>query len=294
MPVIAAGVRQGFRRDPEWLYGEGVGRSRAPLVMLEYALRALRSIRSLRRLRLGVMLYADEGRDAMQSQHLIRQAAGRAEQVLVCRPGTVGNGILTQRRGSRRYELTVEGDRLSPGQIGRRRTVVGWTCEKLQSIGALSSPRKRISIATLDLRTERHAMFVPHRVEVSLMMSYLEPAQADETEKAMRAALGRSGPKWRLDRLDDRPPMADRPHQRPAGRGLGGRRGPMGDPSGAGVLGMAVSRRAGATRDRGRVRDGPGDQGPGNARRGRAAHQPGAAHAAADGVPDRPARPLTG
>ena len=211
VPVIAAGVRQGFRRDPEWLYGEGVGRSRAPLVMLEYALRALRSIRSLRRLRIGVMLYADEGRDAMQSQHLIRQAAGRAEQVLVCRPGTVGNGILTQRRGSRRYELIVEGDRLSPAQIGRRRTVVGWTCEKLQSIGALSSPRKRISVATLDLRTERHAMFVPHRVEVSLMMSYLEPAQADETEKAMRAALGRSGPKWRLDRLDDRPPMADRP-----------------------------------------------------------------------------------
>ena len=214
VPVVAAGVRQGFRRDPEWLYGEGVGRSRAPLVMLEYALRALRSIRSLRRLPLGVMLYSDEGRDAVQSEHLIRQAAGRAAQVLVCRPGTVGNGILTQRRGSRRYELIVEGDRLSPGQIGRRRTVVGWTCEKLQSIGALNSPGKRISVATLDLRTERHAMFVPHRVEASLMMSYLDAARADETEKAMRAALGRSGPRWSLERLDDRPPMRDRPNNR--------------------------------------------------------------------------------
>ena len=211
VPVVADGVRQGFRRDPEWLYGEGVGRSRAPLVMLEYALSALRSIRSLRRLPLGVMLYTDEGRDAVQSRPLIAQAAERAGQVLVCRPGTVGNGVLTQRRGSRRYELTVEGDRLSPGQIGRRRTVVGWTCEKLQAIGGLNSPRKRVSIATLDLRTERHAMFVPHRVEVSLMMSYLEAAQADETEAAMRAALGRGGPKWRLQRLHDRPPMADRP-----------------------------------------------------------------------------------
>ena len=212
VPVVADGVRQGFRRDPEWLYGEGVGRSRGPLVMLEYSLRALRNIRSLRRLPLGVMLYADEGRDAVQSQHLIQRAAARADHVLVCRPGTVGNGILTQRRGSRRYELTVEGDRLSPGQIGRRRTVVGWTCEKLQAIGALNSPRKRISVATLDLRTERHAMFVPHRVEVSLMMSYLEAALADETEAAMRAALGRSGPRWRLERLDDRPPMPDRPN----------------------------------------------------------------------------------
>ena len=215
VPATGDTVRQGFRRDPEWLYGEGVGRSRAPLVMVEYALRSLRSIRSLRRLPLGVLLYSDEGRDAVQSQDLIRQAASRAEQVLVCRPGTVGNGILTQRRGSRRFELTVEGDRLSPGQIGRRRTVVGWTCEKLQAIGRLNSPRKRISIAALDLRTERHAMFVPHRVEVSLMMSYLEAVQADDTEAAMRAALGRSGPKWRLNRLDDRPPMADRPTNGP-------------------------------------------------------------------------------
>ena len=215
VPATGDTVRQGFRRDPEWLHGEGVGRSRAPLVMLEYALRSLRSIRSLRRLPLGVLLYSDEGRDAVQSQDLIRQAASRADQVIVCRPGTVGNGILTQRRGSRRYELTVEGDRLSPGQIGRRRTVVGWTCEKLQAIGRLNSPRKRISIAALDLRTERHAMFVPHRVEVSLMMSYLEAAHADDTEAAMRAALGRSGPKWRLHRLDDRPPMADRPTNGP-------------------------------------------------------------------------------
>ena len=45
VPAVGDSVRQGFRRDPEWLYGEGVGRSRAPLVMLEYALRALRSIR---------------------------------------------------------------------------------------------------------------------------------------------------------------------------------------------------------------------------------------------------------
>ena len=215
VPATGDTVRQGFRRDPEWLHGEGVGRSRAPLVMLEYALRSLRSIRSLRRLPLGVLLYSDEGRDAVQSQDLIRQAGSRADQVIVCRPGTVGNGILTQRRGSRRYELTVEGDRLSPGQIGRRRTVVGWTCEKLQAIGRLNSPRKRISIAALDLRTERHAMFVPHRVEVSLMMSYLEAAHADDTEAAMRAALGRSGPKWRLHRLDDRPPMADRPTNGP-------------------------------------------------------------------------------
>ena len=211
VPVTGDSVRQGYRRDPEWLYGEGVGRSRASLVMLEYTLRALRSVRSLRRLPLGVLLYSDEGQDGVHSRELIRRAAARADHVLVCRPGTVGNGIVTQRRGSRRYELTVEGQRLNPGQVGRRRTVVGWTCEKIEAVGRLSSPKKRLSIAVLDLRTERHSMFVPHRVEVSLMMSYLDEAQADQAEASMRATLGRGGPKWRLNRLTDRPPMVDRP-----------------------------------------------------------------------------------
>ena len=211
VPVIAGGLRQGFRRDPEWLYGEGVGRSRASLVMLEYALRALRSTRSLRRVPLGVLLYCDEGRDAARSRRVIEQAAARAEQVLVCRPGTVGHGIVTQRRGSRRYDLTIEGERLSPGQVGRRRPVVRWACEKVEAIGQLSSPRRRLSIGVIDMSTERHAMFMPHRVEVSLMMSYLSVAHADETETAMRKVLGRGGPKWSLNRLTDRPPMPDRP-----------------------------------------------------------------------------------
>ena len=215
VPAIGAALRQGFRRDPEWLYGEGVGRSRGSLVMLEYALRALRSIRALRRVPLGVLLYSDEGQDAIQSDALIERAAARAGHVLVCRPGTLDNGIVTQRRGSRRYELTVEGQRLSPGQVGRRRTVANWTFDKLVAIGKLNAPNKRLSIAALDVHTERHAMFVPHRVEASLIMSYLDPAQADEAERSMRSILGRGGPTWHLTLLSDRPPMADRPTNLP-------------------------------------------------------------------------------
>jgi D-alanine-D-alanine ligase len=220
VPVIAGGLQQGYRRDPEWLYGEGVGRSRASLVMLEYALRALRSTRSLRRIPLGVLLYCDEGRDAARSRRVVEQAAARAEQVLVCRPGTVGHGIVTQRRGSRRYDLTIEGERLSPGQVGRRRPVVRWACEKVEAIGQLSSPRRRLSIGVIDMSTERHAMFMPHRVEVSLMMSYLSVAHADETEASMRKVLGRGGPKWSLNRLTDRPPMPDRPANHPLAEAL--------------------------------------------------------------------------
>jgi D-alanine-D-alanine ligase len=62
---------QPFRRDPEWLHGEGIGTSRAPLVMLEFALRSLRGIRRLRKLPLGVLLYSDEGWDAQGSREII-------------------------------------------------------------------------------------------------------------------------------------------------------------------------------------------------------------------------------
>lgn len=220
VPVMPGSVRQSFRRDPEWLYGEGIGRSRACMVMLEYALRALRSTRSLRRVPLGVMLYCDEGQDAARSRRLIEQAAGRVDHVLVCRPGTVAHSVVTERRGSRRYDLTIEGERLSPGQVGRRRPVVRWACEKVEDIGQLSSPRRRLSIGVVDMRTERHAMFMPHRVEVSLMMSYLQPAHADEAEASMRSVLGRGGPHWSLNRLTDRPPLHDLPANQPLAAAL--------------------------------------------------------------------------
>ena len=78
VPVEHEFPAQTFRRDPEWLYGEGIGSSRAPLVMLEYALRALRSLRRLQHLPLGVLYYADEGQDARYSADEIRAAAAPA------------------------------------------------------------------------------------------------------------------------------------------------------------------------------------------------------------------------
>jgi D-alanine-D-alanine ligase len=72
---------QVFRRDPEWLYGEGIGTSRAPLVMIEFVLRALRYHRLLHQLPVGILYYLDEGRDCRYSADIIRAAASRARRV---------------------------------------------------------------------------------------------------------------------------------------------------------------------------------------------------------------------
>ena len=209
-PVDVNIAPRAYRRDPEWLYGEGIGTSRASLVMMEYAFRSLRSIRRLRRIPLGVLLYTDEGRDAMHSSSLIRNAAGRAKQVLILRPAAGGGGLITNRRGLRRYSLKIEGDSLRPGQATKKLPVLRWAWDKLGQMEELSSMKERLSVATIDFRTERHSMMVPHRVNVTVLITYFDPAGADRTEEAMRRLLGKKGPKWKLTKIADRPPMKER------------------------------------------------------------------------------------
>jgi D-alanine-D-alanine ligase len=211
VPSMAATPQRPFRREPEWLYGEGIGTSRAPLVMVEYALRALRSIRRLRRLPLGVLLYADEGRDARHSEEIIRAAAARAKRVLVLSPGLPGEGAILKRRGNRRFQLRVAGEATPLGRAGRRVGVLRWTMGRLEALSQLGSSRTRVSVSALNVNTERHPMRLPHRVTATLLMTYPDAKTADQTEERMRTLLGRKGPKWELVCEADRPPMRERP-----------------------------------------------------------------------------------
>jgi len=211
VPVEENTPHQVFRRDPEWLYGEGVGTSRAPLVMLEYAFRALRSVRRLRQTRVGVLLYTDEGHDARLSADLIRRASSRAKQVLVLRPGTPGNGAITARHGYRKYRLRVHGAPMRAARPTNKQTpAVLWICQKIAELGALSSAKDKVSFSILNLKTERHPMLLPHRVTSTLLLSYPDAAIADRYEQRMRGVLGERGLRWELIPLADRPPMKDR------------------------------------------------------------------------------------
>lgn len=201
---------QVFRRDPEWLYGEGIGSSRAPLVMLEYALSSLRAHRWLRRLPVGVLYYMDEGRDCRYSAGIIREATAKAKRVLVLRPGNPGDKIIIQRRGQRKYRLLAEGRPLRLGQIVKKPEVIRWICSKLQELADLSSRKERIAVSAVDIKTEAFPMLLPHRITVTILMSYPDNSVADETEEKMRKVLGRNSLRWDLDLVSDRPPMRER------------------------------------------------------------------------------------
>jgi D-alanine-D-alanine ligase len=208
LPVDAIG--EGFRVGPEWLHGDGVSVSRAPIVMLEFALQALRAHKLLRKTRLGVLFYTDEGRDAAYSAPVIREAAARARRVLVLRPGGEGETFVHQRRGQRKYRLTVDGQPRRPGAIKKQPDVLLWFAERVSAIAKLSSRKDRIAVAATDVRTKGSPMLLPHRVSADLLMTYLDVSKADAMEESIRQILGKNTLKWSLEAVSDRPSMKAR------------------------------------------------------------------------------------
>jgi len=207
IPLGSKVTRQGFHRDPEWLYGEGIGLSRAPLVMVEFVLRGLKRIHRLRSLPLGILYYTDEGHDCDYSAEIIHAATLKAKQVLVLRAGNPGNKIVTQRRGQRKYLLRVETAPRRIGKANKNPEVLHWVCAKIEKLAELSSRKERIAVAASNIKTTSFPMLLPHRIVVTLLLSYGEPRRAGVIEEQMRQIMGKGQVKWELELLSDRPPM---------------------------------------------------------------------------------------
>ena len=209
-PIELNVPKESFRREPEWLYGEGIGISRAPLVVLEFSLRALRSERLLHKLPLGILYHSDEGRDCRYSEETIIQAASQAKNVLILRPGGTEGQIILQRRGQRKYNLVVGGIPQRLGKFVSQPAALLWTSQKLTEIARLSSKKDRLSVSPIGIQCDSFPMLLPHRVHTSLLLNYLDKNRADETEQQIRNILKESRFKISLDIISDRPPMKAR------------------------------------------------------------------------------------
>ena len=210
VPVDPQFPPQGFRRDPEWLHGEGIGSSRASLVMLEFALRALRSMRRLRHLPLGVLCYADEGEDAQSSAEEIRAAAARSRGVFVLGAGIPPDEIVVQRQGYRTFQLRVESESFRIGRVFQRPDALRWTWQKLEEIAKLSSQAERIAVSATDVREERHPMHLAHRASANIVASYPTVEAGERVGDRIRAVLGKGRIRWELVESTNRPPFTDR------------------------------------------------------------------------------------
>jgi D-alanine-D-alanine ligase len=201
---------QGFRRAPDRLFGEGIGCSRGPLVMMEFALSALRSTRRLKNIPLGVLYYMDEGQDNRYSAEIIRAAAAEAKQVLILRPGTTVNSLVVQHRGQAKYRLMVEGQPRRLGQPGKRLEVVRWTNDKIEQIVSLGSRKERLAIGVMDVQAKQYPMHLPHSYRLDLLVNFLNSQSLTELESKMRTILGKEGYTWSLEKISERPPMKEK------------------------------------------------------------------------------------
>ncbi|MDF1543674.1 MAG: ATP-grasp domain-containing protein [bacterium] len=207
VPIDLKAPSVAFRRDPEWLYGEGVGSSRAPIVCIQSALRALRSIRKLKNIPLGLLIYTDEGRDCRYSSKLIREAISKADEVLILRPGNLENSIVPQRRGWRKYRFKVSGSPRRLGKIYKKRGVLKWATDCLESFSKLTSKEKRFAVATSDFKTESYPQMLPHRVTADVIVSFLNNKHADELDISMQQSIKTKDYKCTLELVSERPPL---------------------------------------------------------------------------------------
>ncbi len=201
-----------FRRDPEWLYGEGIASSRAGIVCILQALQALNSVGSLQDTRLGVFIYADEGRGMRYSSHALQQAASRAGRVIVLQPGFQSGKVVTQRRGSRKFSILVEGAFQRIGAHGPSSDVMSWFLQRAEQIGALSLPEERLTVAVQEIYSERYSVLLPHRVRATVFVTFLDAALADEAETRLHQLFApESGehPETSvyIEKLEERPPL---------------------------------------------------------------------------------------
>jgi D-alanine-D-alanine ligase len=210
VPLAQRATSEPYRRAAEWLFGEGVASSRSLLVTMEFALAALRAQRRLRKLPIGVLFYTDEGRDARYSAETIRRAASVARRVVVLHAGGMGGTFVRQRRGQRKYTLTVEGKPRRPGTASASKDTLSWFGERLSAMSKLSSRKDRVAVAPVHVDTIGFPMMLPHRVTATVLVTYLDPPTASDTESKIREVLGRGGPRWNLELISDRPPMRDR------------------------------------------------------------------------------------
>ena len=208
VPFNSAMGGEHFHRDPELLYGEGIGASRGPLVQLEYALRALHRARKIRDIPLGVMIYADEGRDCEESAEFVEKTASEAKEVLVLRPANTNNSLVVGRRGQRRYRAVFRGQPRKLGQSGKHPEVMLRALSALEDIAQLNDRKARLAVSTVEMHTQAYPRLLPHIIEATLQASFPNTRAADQLEKQIREILAQE--KAVLAMLSMRPAMPAR------------------------------------------------------------------------------------
>ncbi|OEF96675.1 ATP-grasp domain-containing protein [Desulfuribacillus alkaliarsenatis] len=197
-----------FRKDPEWLHGEGIASSRAGIITVLYALSALKIIKKLKGKKIGVLAYSDEGRGMRYSNTYLQMAASNYEQVLVMNPGIYQGKVVDQRRGSRKYKVVIDGSSMRVGSKVKK-DVMSWFMERYDQISQLNRPEDKLSVAVLDIHSDRYSILLSHRLQANIYVNYLNSKHADLVEKRLKEIFVVQDKEIHsnLEKLEERAPL---------------------------------------------------------------------------------------
>jgi D-alanine-D-alanine ligase len=199
-----------FRREPEWLYGEGIASSRAGITCVTQALSALKIAGKIGDKKLGVFIYSDEGRGMRYSSHMLRLASAKAKEVIIMQPGFLSGKVVDQHRGSRKYSILVEGPFQRTGAHTTTPDAMSWFLTKSESIRNISRPEEMINMAVQEVHSERYSILLPHRVRATVYLSFLDKDLAQQAEGALYSMFEHPSEdeiNVYIQKLEERPPL---------------------------------------------------------------------------------------
>lgn len=197
-----------YRREAEWLYGEGIASSRAGITIAMHMLTALKHVRKLKNRKIAVFVYSDEGRGMRYSSGVLQKASAHYSQVLVMSPGFTSGKVIDQRRGLRKYKLLINGPSMRVG-ARTKDDVTRWFMERFPKIDALNSQVEKLSVALLEIQSERYSVLKPHQLQVTLGITYLKDSQANAAEKSIEYTLKSKDKEIdaKIEKLEERQPL---------------------------------------------------------------------------------------
>ncbi|SHE88057.1 M20/M25/M40 family metallo-hydrolase [Alkalibacter saccharofermentans] len=199
-----------FRREPEWLYGEGIASSRAGIACVIQALSALKIAGKIEDKKLGVFIYSDEGRGMRYSSHMLRLASAKAKEVIIMQPGFLNGKVVDQHRGSRKYSILVEGPFQRTGAHTTTPDAMSWFLAKSEIIRNISRPKEMINMAVQEVHSERYSILLPHRVRATVYLSFLDKDLAQQAEDALYSMFENPSEdeiSVYIQKLEERPPL---------------------------------------------------------------------------------------
>ncbi len=205
-----------YRREPEWLFGNGIATRSAAITCMFKCIETLHAMKQLHNKCIGIFAYTDEGKGMRYSGTDLKNISGISRKVFVLQPGNEGGKVMVQRRGLRKFSIIVERNPIRVGSKKAKYDAYEWFADRINTIEKLASEYDRLDVSVSNINLSSYSMMRPHQLEAIVYMSYLNNNNANLIEKKLKSMFAVSSRvfKTAISNVEVRPPMLKSPIQK--------------------------------------------------------------------------------